>query len=212
MQLISMSLKDFILESASDSPAPGGGSVSAAAGALAAALGSMVFNLTDGKKKYMELEQETRDKVEAEYKKIKELIDKLIVLVDKDTEAFNSFMAALKMPKASDEEKAARKEAMNKAAEVSLKVPLETAETVLEVMQALPLIAEHGNKNAISDAGVAAELGRAAVNGAILNVRINLPSLADETLKEESAKRVEEIKKSAEELYGCIMHLVEAKL
>lgn len=212
MLLIERTVKGFIEETASDSPAPGGGSVSALAGALGAALGCMVFSLTENKKAYADLDETVRKELSDAASALADLKNELTVSIDADTEAFNGFMIALRMPKASEEEKAARKRAMQKAAVDSLEVPLKTAELAVEVLRNLPVIARYGNKNAVSDAGVAGWMARGAVEGAILNVRINIPGIDDETVVNKAEEAIKELAAEAEKLFEQIRELVDDRL
>lgn len=173
--LVNMSLTAFADETASESPAPGGGSISAYAGALGAALGTMVANLSSHKKGWDDRWQffsEWADKGQ-------QLKAGLLRLVDEDTAAFNQIMDAFKLPKASDDEKKARSAAIQAATKNAIEVPLRTMRLSLESMELLRAMAEHGNPNSASDAGVGALCARAAVHGAWLNVQINVPSLKD---------------------------------
>jgi len=165
-----MTLNDFLSELASDSPTPGGGSVAALAGALAAALTSMVANLTIGKKKYADVQ----DDVQAVLKKTEGLRLELSELMQEDAAAFDKVMVAMKLPKETDEEKAKRADALQAALVDAAMVPLAVMEKCVEVIALAKVAAEKGNKNAVSDAGVAALMGRAGAHAAKLNVMINL--------------------------------------
>lgn len=185
MKLVDMLVKGFIEETASSSPAPGGGSVSALLGALSSSLGQMVIRLTSGKKSFNELDESIKNGLTQGLKTLEAYQNTLVDLIDKDTDAFNDYMEALKLPKESDEEKAKRKKAMSDALIVAMKVPLKTAETSLAILKILPIIAKYGNKNAASDVGVASLCARSALEGAILNVKINLGGIADEDVCKE---------------------------
>jgi formiminotetrahydrofolate cyclodeaminase len=165
-----MTLNDFLSELSSDAPTPGGGSVAALSGALGAALSSMVANLTIGKKKYADVEDEIR----AVLAKTEGLRLELTELMAEDAAAFDKVMDAMKLPKETDEEKAARTEAMQAALVDAAMVPLAVMEKCVEVIGLAKVAAEKGNKNAVSDAGVAALMGRAGAHAAKLNVMINL--------------------------------------
>lgn len=177
----------FVDELASDLPAPGGGSVAALCGALAAGLNVMVGSLTVGKEKY-------RDKweiMESITKDSNELRAEFVRLMNEDTESFNKYMAALRMPRGTDAEKAARKAAMAEAAKGATDVPLRTLEAC-EKTAALALVAaENGNINAASDAGCAALIADAAAKAASFNVRINLPGIKDEAFAADVRWRME---------------------
>lgn len=176
MKFEEMKVQEFIDELASNSPAPGGGSVAALGGSLGAGLVSMVCNLTIGKEKY----KENWTVMEGVLAKSEAIRAKFVELMNKDTESFNVFMTAMKMPKATDEEKAARKAAMGEAAKLATEVPLVTLETCAELSEIALVAAAHGNPNAASDGGCAALLAEAAGKSAAYNVRINLPGVSDE--------------------------------
>ena len=186
----------FVHEVSRESPAPGGGSVSAYAGALGAALASMVANLTAGKPGH-EPAWEAMFRVAEQAQAAK---DALLLAVDEDTRAFNAYMEALRMPKGTPAEKAARKAAMQAGLQKAVAVPLQTAERSLEALALCKAAAETGNRNSASDAGVGAHLARAAVMGACLNVRINLPGIADPAFVAETAARCDELERRSEAL------------
>lgn len=175
-----MPVKEFIDELASNSPAPGGGSVAALCGSLGASLTSMVFNLTVGKKAYLALGEEERASVDEGLVKANELKDKFLKLMNEDTEAFNKLMAAFKMPKETEVEKAARSEQIQIEYKGATYVPLEVARRAYDIYEIIEIAIDHGNKNAISDAGVAALLAQTTIEGAIMNVKINLGAIKDE--------------------------------
>jgi glutamate formiminotransferase/formiminotetrahydrofolate cyclodeaminase len=174
-RLVDMTCEGFAAETASESPAPGGGSISAYMGALAAALGTMVANLSSHKAGWDDRWEEFSDTAE----KGQKLMTRLIDLVDEDTAAFNRIMAAIQMPKGSDEEKAARAEAMEAATLYATQVPLKTMEAAAETFDIVEAMAREGNPASVSDAGVGALAARSAVLGAELNVRINAAGLKD---------------------------------
>ncbi len=174
-KLVDMTCTEFADTTASEAPAPGGGSISAYMGALAAALGTMVANLSSHKAGWDDRWKEFSDVAD----KGRELQDQLIHLVDEDTEAFNRIMAVFGMPKSTDAEKAARAEAMESATLYATQVPLRTMETVVKVFPILRQMAEKGNPASVSDAGVGVLAAEAAVQGAGLNVRINAAGLKD---------------------------------
>lgn len=183
--LVQKSLISFAEETASESPAPGGGSISAYVGALGVSLGTMVANLSahkvgwDDKIDFFSSCAETGQ----------QLKDKLLSLVDADTHAFNSIMDAMRMPKSSEEEKAARKKAMHNATVGAIEIPLSVMRVCLESMPLIMEMAKKGNPNSVSDAGVGALCARTAVEGAALNVRINCHGFDD---KEFVAKAIQE--------------------
>lgn len=189
-RLVRMSVKGFARETASESAAPGGGSVSAYMGALAAALGTMVANLSAHKRGWDDRWKEFSDWAE----RGQDVMERLLRLVDEDTEAFAKIMDVFSMPKGTEEEKAARAEAMEKATLYASRVPLKTMQTAMEAMPVALAMARIGNPASTSDAGVGAIAALAAVRGAHLNVRINAAGLKDRALAAEltdEAARIE---------------------
>ncbi len=189
-RLVRMSVKGFARETASESAAPGGGSVSAYMGALAAALGTMVANLSAHKRGWDDRWKEFSDWAE----RGQDVMERLLRLVDEDTEAFAKIMDVFSMPKGTEEEKAARAEAMEKATLYASRVPLKTMQTAMEAMPVALAMARIGNPASASDAGVGAIAALAAVRGAHLNVRINAAGLKDRALASEltdGAARIE---------------------
>ena len=179
--LTNLTINDFADEVSVDSPAPGGGSVAALGGALSSALSAMVSALSYNKKGYEDYRNEFINLGE----KAQKVKDEFLKLVDEDTNAFNKFMAARKLPKKTDEEKAEREKALEEAAKYAAEIPLKVLETSVLALQIAERVSEIGNKNSISDAGVAGWMGRAAAEGAYLNVKINLPSISDENFRNE---------------------------
>ena len=173
--LFDHSFRKILAVSASDAPAPGGGSVSALAGALGVSMAAMVGNLTIGKPKYAGVEAEIKEITGRAYL----LMANLEKLVAADMAAFGKFMEAYRMPKSTGEEKARREEAVQKAAKAATNVPLDIAEALLEALVVTEKISQTGNKMAISDAGVAAYVCEAALHAVLLNVDINLPMISD---------------------------------
>ncbi len=184
--LTSKTVIEFLDEVASNSPAPGGGSVSALAGSLGAALTSMVCRLTIGKKKYFDVQSE----MEAILNRSEELRGKLVSVIDEDTAAFNKVMAALAMPKETDEQKVQRNSALQEATKAATLVPMKLMELCEEGASLAQTVAEKGNRNSLSDAGVALLLLQAAAHGASLNVQINLPGLEDQRFRDEAHDKV----------------------
>jgi glutamate formiminotransferase / formiminotetrahydrofolate cyclodeaminase len=187
--LVSMPVDRFTDEVSSDSPAPGGGSVAALAGSLAAGLSAMVANLTVGKKGY-EAAWEGLSEVAAKAQNVK---DRLLAAVDEDTEAFNGVMAAMRMPKATPAQQLARGEALEVGYRSAARVPLQTANACLDALRLSGFVAARGNTNSASDAGVAALVARAGVEGAVLNVLINLGSVKDQAFRDECVKDTENL-------------------
>ena len=192
-KLVDMTCRGFADETASESPAPGGGSIAAYMGALAAALGSMVANLSAHKAGWDERWEEFSDIAE----RGRDIQDRLIHLVDEDTEAFNRIMDVFAMPKKTDEEKAARATALEAATLYATQVPLRTMRAAYETFDVLEAMAQKGNPASVSDAGVGARAARAAVLGAQLNVRINAAGLKDRAKADELLSEAAEIAEKA---------------
>jgi len=178
-----MTIQGFTEELASRSPAPGGGSVAALSGALASALACMVFNLTVGRKDYNEYPERTRDSIDSGLVHARAHRDGFLDLMEKDVEAFMELMDAFKLPKTGEEEIRFRSGKISEGYKRALEIPLEVAESALRIFEYIETAARWGNKNAASDAGVAAILAQSAIEGAVLNVRINLASIKDEDYK-----------------------------
>jgi methenyltetrahydrofolate cyclohydrolase len=206
--LIKMTCTDFIEELASDSPAPGGGSVSALAGSLGASLASMVASLTIGKEKFKDQEEKMQDAL----KKARELKDQLKYLIDEDTESFNRVMAAFRMPKSTDEEKKARSQAIQEAVKHAAQIPMQVAEASLEVLKLTQIMVDEGNPNALSDGGVGALMALAGIQGALFNVKINLGSIKDQEFIVEMEKKTESILNESSDLRDNIVNHVWVKL
>lgn len=207
-KLVNQTVGLFLDELASNSPAPGGGSVAALSGAVGAALSSMVSNLTKGKQGYETVQDDITELLEKSENLRKELTD----LIDKDTEAFNKVMSALKMPKETDEQKEKRKNALQIAFKHAAEVPLETAQKCAQVIEIACVIAQKGNKNSISDAAVSAVMSRAGVQAAILNVRINLGSIKDPAYVQQRSTQLEELWNHATEKSAEVLAIVEKTL
>lgn len=186
MKFEDMTIQAFLDELASNSPAPGGGSVAALCGSLGAALVSMVANLTVGKEKY----KDNWAVMEGVIAKSEALRVEFVDLMNKDTDSFNVFMAAMKLPRDTDEQKAARKRAMQEASKLATEIPLKTLEVCAEASEIAFTAAKFGNTNAGSDAGSAALIAEAAGKAASYNVRINLPGIADEAFAADCKARM----------------------
>lgn len=206
--LINMKLTAFADETASESPAPGGGSISAYVGALGISLGTMVANLSSHKKGWDDRWQEFSDWAE----KGQQYKDKLLALVDEDTKAFNKIMDAFGLPKATDEEKKSRKQAVQDATRYAIEVPYRVMQLSYDSMAVIKAMAEIGNPNSASDAGVGALCARTAVYGAYLNVKINASGLDDKTYAEEKIKAGKELLDKAMNLEKEIVGIVEGKI
>ncbi|MBO7301451.1 MAG: glutamate formimidoyltransferase [Bacteroidaceae bacterium] len=207
-RLVDMTCASFAEETASESPAPGGGSISAYMGALGAALGTMVANLSSHKAGWDERWEYFSDWAE----KGMGLMNELLQLVDEDTAAFNKIMDVFGMPKGTEEEKTARAKAMEEATLYATQVPLRTMKTAYKVFDVVRAMAEEGNPNSVSDAGVGALSARSAVMGACLNVKINAAGLKDRTVAEELVKEAEEIQAKAQIAEKEILAIVDTKI
>lgn len=184
---LTKSLQQYFDDLSSNAPTPGGGNVAALCGALSASLGAMVCGLTIGKKKYAEVESEMislKGKLELYQKEFFEL-------GQKDNAAFDKVMDAFKLPKETDSEKSARSEAIEKATLGAAEVPADVMQKAKELLPFLKIIIEKGNKNSLSDAGVAAALVATASKGAYMNVLINCSSLSNQTIAQEIKKRAD---------------------
>ena len=207
-KLVDMTCTGFAEETASESPAPGGGSISAYMGALAAALGTMVANLSSHKAGWddrWEYFSNWADNGMA-------VMNELLYLVDEDTAAFNKIMDVFGMPKGTEEEKAARAEAMEVATLYATQVPLRTMKAAYKAFDVVRAMAEEGNPNSVSDAGVGALAARSAVMGACLNVKINAAGLKDRAMAEALVKEAEEIQATAQKAEAEILAVVESKI
>lgn len=188
MEFKHLKITDYLERAASASATPGGGSVSALIAALGSALGQMVYNLTVSKKSYQANEESVKAAVEADWQAIEGLQRDFTDLIDRDIEAFNVFMDALALPRETDEEKAARKQALADASVIAMEVPFTTAGKSLELLKHLGSIARYGHKTCISDAGVAALCAHAALQASVMNVRINLGGIEDEKVRDQAEK------------------------
>lgn len=205
VDLTALALADL---TASEAPAPGGGSISAYMGALAAALGTMVANLSAHKAGWDDRWKEFSDLADSG----RRIQDELIALVDEDTEAFNSIMAALSMPKGTDEERAARDEALEQATLYATEVPLRTAKAAFATFDLLTAVAEQGNPNSVSDAGVGALAAEAAVAGAVLNVRINAAGLKNRLVADGLTAEAQHYAELAASRRKIILDIVNKKI
>ena len=212
MELVDKSIVDFINEVDSPSPAPGGGSVSALVGSLGASLVRMVGHLTINKKKFKELDVEVQRAFLEAFEELEGIKEELTVLVDRDTEAFNYVMAAFKLPKETDAENKKRKEAIEEATYKAIDVPMVIGELSYRGLELMEFLGKDGNKNAITDLGVSALLFASALEGAILNVKINLGGISDAGYVEETRKKCSEMVTKGLEMKGRIMEEVEKNL
>jgi len=207
-RLVSRSLGTFVEETASESPAPGGGSVAAALGALGAALGTMVANLSSHRRGWDDRWEEFSDWAE----KGKVCHEELLGLVDADTEAFNSILDALRLPQGNQKEREARTAAVEAATGHAIEVPMKVMEVSLQAMETIRAMADIGQQTSASDAGVGALCARAAIRGAYLNVRINVKDLSDQTTVTEYLDRGAEMEKQASVMEREILALVDRNI
>ena len=207
-RLIDMTVEAFVEETASESAAPGGGSIAAAAGAMGAALGTMVANLSSHKRGWDDRWEEFSDWAE----RGKKYHDELLYLIDEDTNAFNRVMAAFGLPKGTDTEKEERTRAIEEANKSATDVPFRVMQTALDSMEVIKAMAEHGNPNSVSDAGVGALCARTAAMGAYLNVRINTPALKDRGFANDRLTKGKKIQDRVIALEQEILAIVDSKL
>ncbi|MGF1585364.1 MAG: glutamate formimidoyltransferase [Bacteroidales bacterium] len=207
-KLTDMSVSEFADETASESPAPGGGSVSAAMGAMGVALGTMVANLSSHKRGWDDRWEEFSDWAE----KGREIQDELIFLVDEDTNAFNGIMNAFSMSKKSDKEISLRNESIQEATRYAIEVPFRIMETAHKALSLIKAMVEQGNPNSVTDAGVGALAIRSCVLGAFLNVRVNAGGLEDRQFAEDLISRAARIEKNTIEMEKEIIEIVNEKI
>ncbi|MDY3920488.1 MAG: cyclodeaminase/cyclohydrolase family protein [Candidatus Limivivens sp.] len=188
-----MTLEAFAAQTASNEPVPGGGSISALAGALAAALTEMVAGLTAGKKKYADVEEEMK----AVMPVMKQVREQLLVDIRRDSESFDLYMQALTLPKDTEEEKAARTQALQDGLKAAVAVPLSVARAAARILPYAKTMVTKGNATAVTDGLVATMMARTAVLGALFNVKINLASIRDEAFVAETMEEVRSLEKQA---------------
>ena len=207
-RLVSMPLNDFADETASESPAPGGGSIAAYVGSLGISLGTMVANLSSHKKGWDDKWEEFSNWAE----KGQQYKDELLKLVDADTKAFNQIMSAMSLPKGTDEEKKIRAATIQEATKNAIEVPLKVMQLTYDSMEIIKAMAETGNPNSASDAGVGALCARSAVMGAFMNVRINAGGCEDKSFVSEVLKKGKEIEDKAKVKEEEILDIVNVKI
>ncbi|MCI0408192.1 MAG: cyclodeaminase/cyclohydrolase family protein, partial [Acidobacteria bacterium] len=206
--LVDLKLSEFVDRLGARTPTPGGGSAAALAGTLAAALGGMVCELTLGKPKY----EPVRPEMEKAKQALSGLRKDLSALIDRDAEAYDEVSKAMKLPKETPAEKTARQQSLGKASQFATEIPVKTAESCLAVLEQLKRVAEVGNPNAASDAGVAAHLAHTGVAGAVLNVRINLSGIPDKDLAGKMETRVARLEQEAARLLSETQAAVSARM
>lgn len=207
-ELTNEPMKLFLDELSSSAPAPGGGSVAALSGALGAALISMVSNLTIGKQKYADVQEE----IAALLDKSESLRKELVVLLETDVKVYTELSETMKMPRDTEEQKEARTKAMDRALKAATNVPMQVVEACVAVMELCRPAAEKGNINAVSDVGVGILMAEAGLRSAALNVLINLAWIKDETFMKETRVKLDALLKGKPALRDEIYELVASKL
>jgi len=201
-------LEEFLAAVAAPTPTPGGGSVAALAGALSVALTRMVAGLARGKKGYEGVDAELAQ-LETRAKKTQARLE---ALIDEDAKAYDDVLAAMRLPKSTEKEKAARVEAMQRAYRRATEVPLETMERCIEALELAEAAVKKGNRGAVTDAAVAVLLAESAIRGASLNCSINLASIRDEAFRTQAEERVEHLLKRADQIGHEAMAVVTSRL
>lgn len=212
MKLIDMSVADFTNEVDSNSPAPGGGSVSALASDIGVSLARMMAHLSFEKKKFEQLDEKTKEEFKARFDKLGEIRKELSTLVDKDTESFNEFMKAVKMPKETEEQNKLRAKAIQEATIFSIEVPYKIASLSLEALRLLDFLIKNGNQNAITDIGVGTLMLSAGMEGAILNVKVNLGQIKDKQIYDKYRDGCKEILSEGNEIKDNIISNIHKQL
>ena len=212
MKLVELDVLKFLDVVDSNSPAPGGGSVSALASSLGASLARMVAHLSFGKKNYEALADDVKAKFVANFDELLKIKNELNDLIDRDSEAYNTVMAAYKLPKETDEEKAARSSEIQKSLKYAIQTPYDIVVLSGKAISLLGEILANGNQNAITDIGVGTMLLMVGLEGGILNVKLNLSSIKDIEYVEKITKEIYDIKATAEKEKERIMGIVNAAL
>ena len=212
MKLIDMNLVEFSAAVNSDLPAPGGGSVAAYVSNLGVGLARMMCHLTVGKKKFLELDEVVQAEFIKDFESLESGYNRLLQMVDEDTESFNKVMEAFKLPKESDEEKAARSAAIQAATLDATKAPLEAARLAYQCLEVTPRLIANGNASAISDLASGMYMLEAGMNCSILNVKINAGSLKDQEVVNEFLNECAQLQKDARAIIEENMKLIEEKL
>ncbi len=203
-----MKVTDFVDEVSRESPAPGGGSIAALSGALGASLSSMVSNLTANKRGSEAVDKILNDAAE----KCQQIKETLVKAIDEDTNAFNAYMDARRLPNKTAEEKKAREEAMQAGLKLAVLVPLNTAKLSYEAIEIAEVVARNGNPNSITDVGVGAQSAFTGVLGGIYNVLINLKDIKDKKFVDEMRTNCAELKEKAQKKLSEVLEFVESKL
>ncbi len=212
MKLVEMDLIKFLDTVDSDSPAPGGGSVAALASSLGVSLSRMVAHLSFGKKKYEALTDDVKAGFLKNFDELLKIKDELNALIDKDSEAYNTVMAAFKLPKETDEEKAARSAEIQRCTKLAIQTPYDIVVLSGKAISLLGTILDNGNQNAITDIGVGTMLLMTGLEGGILNVKVNLSSIKDEEYVAKISSEISKIRDEAEKEKVRIMKIVNEAL
>lgn len=210
--LIDLSVKEFASTVASSSPAPGGGSCSSLASTIGCSLAAMLCELTVSKKSYDENQADTKAEFQAAFDLMQKNAKELLALIDEDTAAFNKIMEAFKLPKETDEDKAARSTAIQAATWSAIDVPLRMSDLSLDALSNMQVLLAHGNTNAISDLGVGILLLQAGLKGANMNVKINLGSVKDKEKAAQTLERINDNESTADALVQTLLAEINAKL
>lgn len=205
MKLVDLSVKDFVDQVDSSAPAPGGGSVAAVASTLGIALSRMVGHLTVEKKKFKALDEQIKRDYQGVLDHFIVIKETLFTLIDEDTEAFDKLMDAFRLPKETDEEKLARKNAIQTATYKAIEVPYRVASLSLQALGDIEFLLDYCNKNAVSDIGVSALMLYSGLEGALLNVLINVGSISNEEIKARYQKETEQFSTEGEQLKNVIL-------
>lgn len=212
MSFLGHTVQEFLDQVDSKSPAPGGGSVSAISALLGVGLARMVGHITIGRKAFKALDSNQQETFLSAFEELGLIQKQLSPLVDKDTEAFNAIMAAYTLPKDTEVQQAQRNEAIQQATIQAIDVPLLVASLSHQALQVMGPIEAYGNKNALSDVGVAVLELNTAVRGALMNVQINIAGLQDKDLQQMYQQQVIEIKRSSYDLVGSLLTSVDQRL
>lgn len=212
MKLVDMTICEFSDEVDSKSPAPGGGSVSALAANIGVGLSRMMAHLSFGKQKYESLDKSIRVEFLNRFNQLSDIRQELVDLIDKDTESFNEFMKAIKLPKNTKEQINYRNNAIQDATLFSIDIPFKTAKKSLKALNIIDYILEYGNQNTITDLGVGVLMLYTGVEGAVLNVKVNLKSLENQELKEYYNKECQSILNQAILIKDSILSTIHNKL
>ena len=212
MKLIDMSVVEFSDEVDSNSPAPGGGSVAALASNIGIGLARMMAHLSFGKKKYEALDESIRLEFVDRFNKMADIRKELVELIDKDTESFNEVMKAIKMPKETEEQIKFRNSTIQDATLFSIDVPFKTAKLSLKALELLEYLVEYGNQNAITDIGVGTLMLYTGLEGAILNVKVNLMGLDNKELHDSYSNSCKEILSNAKVIKDNLIQGIHVKL